>query len=188
VTPRRFPPPWSVEDIVTAQAIWPHLIKFEHLQRPSVNALLTSTPSGLVTILDRLFFVISAFSLTYAHDKSVGRDGWIGPYLIKRIFRIGPLFWAMMVAYLFLWWWPPRHFIELLIINATFAFNFFPRLHESIVAAGWSVGVEMPFYLAFPFILSRVRRPGGAVIFLVAHRDNQLCVTVLVSRQSSLRI
>jgi peptidoglycan/LPS O-acetylase OafA/YrhL len=41
-----------------------------------------------------LFFVISAFSLTYAHDKSVGRDGWIGPYLIKRIFRIGPLFWA----------------------------------------------------------------------------------------------
>jgi peptidoglycan/LPS O-acetylase OafA/YrhL len=134
------------------------------------------------------FFVISAFSLTYAHDKSVGRDGWIGPYLIKRIFRIGPLFWAMMVAYLFLWWWPPRHFIELLIINATFAFNFFPRLHESIVAAGWSVGVEMPFYLAFPFILGRVRRPGGAVIFLVAHRDNQLCVAVLVSRQSSLRI
>ena len=115
-----------------------------------------------------LFFVISAFSLTYVHDKSVGRDGWIGPYLIKRIFRIGPLFWAMMVAYWFLWWWPPRHFIELLIINATFVFNFFPSTHESVVAAGWSVGVEMPFYLAFPFILGRVRRPRDAVIFLVA--------------------
>jgi peptidoglycan/LPS O-acetylase OafA/YrhL len=36
-----------------------------------------------------LFFVISAFSLAYVHDKSVGRDGWIGPYFIKRIFRVG---------------------------------------------------------------------------------------------------
>jgi peptidoglycan/LPS O-acetylase OafA/YrhL len=115
-----------------------------------------------------LFFVISAFSLAYVHDKSVGRDGWIGPYFIKRIFRIGPLFWAMMVAYWFLWWWPKGHFIDLLIINATFAFNFFPGLHESIVAAGWSVGVEMPFYFAFPFILERVRRLQDAVIFLFA--------------------
>jgi peptidoglycan/LPS O-acetylase OafA/YrhL len=115
-----------------------------------------------------LFFVISAFSLAYVHDKSVGRDGWIGPYFIKRIFRIGPLFWAMMVAYWFFWLWPQRHLIELLIINATFAFNFFPGAHESIVAAGWSVGVEMPFYFAFPFIIERVRRLQDAVIFLVA--------------------
>ena len=74
----------------------------------------------------------------------------------------------MMVAYWFLWWWPPRQFVELLIINATFAFNFFPSAHESVVAAGWSVGVEMPFYLAFPFILGRVRRPRDAVILLNA--------------------
>jgi peptidoglycan/LPS O-acetylase OafA/YrhL len=70
-----------------------------------------------------LFFVISAFSLAYVHDKSIGRDGWIGPYFIKRIFRIGPLFWAIMVAYWFLWSWPSHHFLELLIINATFVFN-----------------------------------------------------------------
>jgi peptidoglycan/LPS O-acetylase OafA/YrhL len=115
-----------------------------------------------------LFFVISAFSLAYVHDKSVGRDGWIGPYFIKRIFRIGPLFWAMLVAYWFFWFWPPQHRIELLIINATFVFNFFPGAHESIVGAGWSIGVEMPFYFAFPFILERVQRLQGAVIFLVA--------------------
>jgi exopolysaccharide production protein ExoZ len=114
-----------------------------------------------------LFFVISAFSLAYVHDKSVGRDGWIGPYVIKRIFRIGPLFWAMMVAYWFLWWSPKGHFLELLIINATFAFNFIPGLHESVVPAGWSVGVEMPFYFVFPFILEWVRRPRDALIFLI---------------------
>jgi peptidoglycan/LPS O-acetylase OafA/YrhL len=44
----------------------------------------------------------------------------------------------------------------------------FPGLHESIVDAGWSVGVEMPFYLAFPLILALVRRIQGAVIFLIA--------------------
>jgi peptidoglycan/LPS O-acetylase OafA/YrhL len=74
----------------------------------------------------------------------------------------------MMVAYWFFWWWPQGHLIELLIINATFVFNFFPGLHESIVAAGWSVGVEMPFYFAFPFILGRVRRLRDAMTFLVA--------------------
>jgi peptidoglycan/LPS O-acetylase OafA/YrhL len=46
-----------------------------------------------------LFFVLSAFSLAYSHDDSVGKRGWIWPYLLKRLFRIAPLFWAMMAVY-----------------------------------------------------------------------------------------
>ncbi len=111
-----------------------------------------------------LFFVISAFSLAYAHDHSVGREGWIGPYLLKRFFRIAPLFYVMLVVWHTVWWKPPL----VILANVAFVFNFIPERHESIVWAGWSIGVEMPFYLAFPFILERVRWPVCGLALLAA--------------------
>ncbi len=133
-------------------------------QPPILNQIIPQLGLGVP-----LFFVLSAFSLAYSHEKDVGKTGWVWPYLIKRLFRIGPLFWAMMVAYWYLGF-PPLDSsgARLWLINATFIFNFFPGLHESGVAAGWSIGIEMPFYLLLPFILKRMRTPRHAVVFLAA--------------------
>src|SRR5262249_21715176 len=101
--------------------------------------------------------------------KASHQAGWATSYLIKRVFRIAPLFWFMMLAYWFLWWWPEysqERFVEILLLNATFAFNFVPGMHQSVIGAGWSVGVEMPFYLIFPIALIWTRRMWAAVILL----------------------
>jgi peptidoglycan/LPS O-acetylase OafA/YrhL len=112
-----------------------------------------------------LFFVLSAFSLAYSYNKSAQQSGWALPYLIKRLFRIAPLFYAMMVVWLY-WYWPKQSAASLLA-NIVFVYNFVPGMHDSYVWAGWSIGVEMPFYLCLPFVLARVRCPLHAVIFLI---------------------
>ena len=46
-----------------------------------------------------LFFVLSGFSLMYSTSRYVGRDGWLQVYLIKRFFRIAPLFYVMIAFF-----------------------------------------------------------------------------------------
>lgn len=109
----------------------------------------------------QLFFAISAFSLY--HSSRYAPAGY-GGYLVKRYFRIAPLFY-LMLAYV-LWrvrfpGWPA------VLANLTFTFNLFPGLEQSIVFAGWSVGVEMLFYLLLPALLL-LGRPGAyALLYAV---------------------
>jgi peptidoglycan/LPS O-acetylase OafA/YrhL len=102
-----------------------------------------------------LFFVLSGFSLMYSTSRYVGRDGWVQIYLIKRFFRIAPLFYAMIAFFtvynIFVWDLQPTS--APIIINVLFLHNLVPGYHESIVWAGWTLGVEMLFYALFPILL-----------------------------------
>ena len=99
-----------------------------------------------------LFFVISGFSLALTmprHEKS-GQPAM--SYGISRLFRIAPLFYAFLLYSIFrdLRWNPSGGLpINTIILNTTFIFNFFPEKQASIVWAGWTIGVEMIFYLLF---------------------------------------
>jgi peptidoglycan/LPS O-acetylase OafA/YrhL len=115
-----------------------------------------------------LFFVLSGFSLMYSTSRYVGRDGWVQVYLIKRFFRIAPLFYVMIAFFtvynIFVWNLEPTP--APIVINMLFLQNLVPGYHESIVWAGWTLGVEMLFYAMFPILLVTItglRR--GAVIF-----------------------
>src|SRR5262245_42914007 len=78
-----------------------------------------------------LFFVVSAFSLAYSAELT-GEN--IEEYAIKRFFRIGPLFYVMLVVYQLVFGFAG---IEKNLANIFFIFGFVPGLHESIVWAGW---------------------------------------------------
>ena len=105
-----------------------------------------------------LFFVLSGFSLMYSTSRYVGRDGWIQIYLIKKFFRIAPLFYAMIAFFtvynIFVWDLKPTS--APIIINMLFVHNLVPGYHESLVWAGWTLGVEMVFYALFPILLITV--------------------------------
>ena len=110
-----------------------------------------------------LFFVVSAFSL---YHSSRYAPASYGAYLVKRFFRIAPLYYVMLA---FVVWrlgfpgWPA------LLSNLTFTFNLVPGLEQSMVWAGWSVGVEMLFYLMLPALLACFRGwVAFAILFLVA--------------------
>jgi peptidoglycan/LPS O-acetylase OafA/YrhL len=119
----------------------------------------------------QLFFVLSGFSLMHSTRGRVGCDGWLGDYLLKRLFRIAPAFYVMIVFFLLfnavVWRLTPD--VPAVLLNLAFVFNLLPGLHESIVWAGWTVGVEMIFYVVFPVLLLTIRSLTGALcVFVVA--------------------
>jgi peptidoglycan/LPS O-acetylase OafA/YrhL len=116
----------------------------------------------------QMFFVLSAFSLCYSTAGSVSREGWLRDYMIKRIFRIAPLFYAALAAWVLIFWSRgvlPNPYT--LVLNLSFTFGLVPGRHESLVAAGWTIGVEMLFYCVFPLALVAVRTLRSALVLLV---------------------
>ena len=113
-----------------------------------------------------LFFILSAFLLLQANHTLADRPGWLAGYAIRRYFRIAPLFYAMLAFYA--WEYPaPTLTAWTAIANLLFVFNPLPGPHVSLVWAGWTMGVEMPFYALFPLVLYHVRGIGTATVLLV---------------------
>jgi peptidoglycan/LPS O-acetylase OafA/YrhL len=135
------------------------LFHLAHLETTPPNQLnFISTHFGYAV---PLFFVLSGFSLGYSTSDHVGSSRWIEIYFIKRFFRIAPLFYTML-CFTLLFFYVRGAIIDTariaeILLNITFAFNFIPGRHESIVFAGWTIGVEMIFYALFPLILTSVR-------------------------------
>lgn len=117
----------------------------------------------------QLFFVLSGFSLCHSTVHTVGRASWIRDYLLKRLFRIAPLFYLMIAVWVaFFWLRGAKTDLATLILNLSFTFNLVPGKHESLVAAGWTIGVEMIFYAVLPVLLVTIRDLRAALAFLVA--------------------
>ncbi|WP_339540584.1 acyltransferase family protein [Pseudomonas sp. RA_5y_Pfl1_P24] len=131
----------------------------------------------------QLFYVASAVTLcmSWAARKSHEQSPILNFY-IRRFFRIAPMFYLAIIGYLILngvaatywapngieWWFVP--------ITALFLHGFHPETINSVVPGGWSIAVEMTFYLVFPFLM-RFRK---AYYFL-----GVLLVCVLLQRLNS---
>lgn len=118
----------------------------------------------------QLFFVLSAFSLFFSTQHRVGKSHWIQDYFIRRFFRIAPLFYIMIAVWYLISW---RYFNQQfpahdLILNLLFLFNLVPEKQDSIVWAGWTIGVEMLFYAILPALLFYIRSIRLALVLLVA--------------------
>lgn len=104
-----------------------------------------------------LFFVVSAFSLCLSmpvHDREA--HPMLG-FALRRFFRIAPLFYLMILVMCI------HNFSGVVIdgksilLNLTFVFNLVPGYQTSLVPAGWTIGVEMLFYLLFPLLYRRLK-------------------------------
>lgn len=104
------------------------------------------------------FFVLSGFSFYYAYPDESFEDGpTIARFYLRRIARIAPLYYAAMLANAFLQtgYGAPDSWVNL-AENLTLLFGFSHPNH-SYLMGGWSIGIEMVFYLAFPFFAAHTR-------------------------------
>jgi len=113
----------------------------------------------------QLFFVISALTISMTYESHIAQNGnsfrsqvaWF----TKRFFRIAPLYYLAALIfpidsyakYVF-----SHHQVGSLISftnifwNLVFLHAWVPSANSSVVPGGWSIGVEMFFYLLVPFI------------------------------------
>ncbi len=135
-------------------------------------------PAMAVTLLDtlargvQLFYVISAFTLfhSYAARRRVDTRPVLF-FAIRRVFRIAPLFIAALILYTltshyaFHEAWPT---MPDLLVHGLFLHGFSPNYISTIIGPGWSVGVEMAFYLTVPLLFLLIRTLNASGWFFVA--------------------
>lgn len=118
-----------------------------------------------------LFFTLSGFVLAYGYADALASRAQIVNFYLRRIFRIAPLFYAALALWLAANWVMSGTTVsaQTLFLNVTFLFGLVPGQHQSVVWAGWSIGIEMLFYLLFPVfavLVSSVR--SSLVAFVVS--------------------
>lgn len=155
----------------------PESLNFE-VQFPQWLTLLQSQGARGV----QLFYIISAFTiyLTYSKRKHQEQNLVLNFY-IRRFFRIAPLFYICLIFYsLRMYFWKGfGEFTVLKFISAfTFTNGFHPNLINAIIPGGWSVAIEMVFYLCVPLIYIYVNDIKKAFVFLL--------ISLIVAKRLSL--
>ncbi|NIF18693.1 acyltransferase [Pantoea sp. Cy-639] len=122
----------------------------------------------------QLFYIASAVTLCMSWAARRATDLHpVRDFYLRRVFRIAPMFYLAIILFLLLngthasyfapngisWWFVP--------MTALFLHGLHPETINSVVPGGWSVAVEMTFYLVFP-LLMRVRHMGWLLLLLVA--------------------
>lgn len=154
-----------------------HLAYVPH-RRPDLPPVIANMVPHFINFVP-LFFVISAFALVQSYYSRPHGEGWVRDYMVRRVFRIGPLFWSMLVFYAIIF---HRGLSIAFLANVFFVFNFFPALSYSLVWAGWSIGVEMPFYACLPMVVKRITTLQAASILMVILLFVSLASRVILER------
>ena len=119
----------------------------------------------------QLFFIVSGYTMMLTFGERVDLAA-ARSFYIRRVFRIVPLFWGAIFFYVlitkgegFKVWAPDG--ISASDILLTFFFLHWSSVTalNSVVPGGWSIAVEMQFYLLFPLIIYFFRRRNGPIFF-----------------------
>jgi exopolysaccharide production protein ExoZ len=118
----------------------------------------------------QLFFIVSGYTMMLTFGVKIDAAA-VRSFYVRRVFRIVPLFWLAIVFYLlftggegFRTWAP--HGISAVDVLLTFLFLHWGSVtaFNSVVPGGWSIAVEMQFYLLFPLLIQLFRRPNGPLL------------------------
>jgi peptidoglycan/LPS O-acetylase OafA/YrhL len=116
-----------------------------------------------------LFFAISAYSMAYAYDQQLSAQDGVRQYFTRRYLRIAPLFYFMLIINMFIGWLMSDSSYKLLdvFLSLSFLFPFIPGKHQSLVMAGWAIGIQWVFYAVFPLLLLLTSNLLRSFIFLI---------------------
>jgi peptidoglycan/LPS O-acetylase OafA/YrhL len=130
----------------------------------------------------QLFFVVSALTLMLSwHERGDG----VLPFYVRRVFRIGPMFWLASAFYIaaqlsglpLTFCPPPAISWPNVLATATFTHGLHPLTIDSIVPGGWSIADEMTFYILLPLLVVALRSWTTTVLALLA----AVCLSMLMA-------
>jgi peptidoglycan/LPS O-acetylase OafA/YrhL len=121
----------------------------------------------------QLFYIASALTLCLSwRFRSAHEEHSIQNFYLRRFFRIAPMFYIAIVVYTLLdgfaasYWAPNGIKWWFVLLTACFLHGFHPETIDSVVPGGWSIAVEMTFYLVFPLLMKYIKSIPGCIAFL----------------------
>lgn len=102
------------------------------------------------------FFVISGFALYLTYKDRLSSAGEIADYAARRFWRIAPLFYTAIVFTVALYPDTPDIWSRL-PLNVLLIFGLANPAGMSMVTGGWSIGIEMVFYILLPLTVAFAR-------------------------------
>ena len=118
----------------------------------------------------QLFFIVSGYTMMLTFGDRVDLAAARSFYL-RRFFRIAPLFWVAIVFYLLVTrgrgitnFAPDGVGASDVLLTFFFLHSSSVTAYNSVVPGGWSIAVEMQFYLLFPLLIYLFRRRNGAML------------------------
>jgi peptidoglycan/LPS O-acetylase OafA/YrhL len=125
-------------------------------------------PLGLADFAVTIFFTLSGFLITYLlFLEKEKKEISIKNFYIRRILRIWPLYFAyLFTALIIIWLQGNAELPGPLPFYLFFAANIPSILHTHLPYLGhyWSLGVEEQFYLFWPWVIKKSKRPLKAII------------------------
>lgn len=125
----------------------------------------------------QLFFMVSAFTLMLSYNNRKQTTDINKNFFIRRVFRIAPMYYLAILYFTFQNIIGPDYFqthqlsgsldLGQLISNIFFIHGIHPHWINSYVPGGWSITVEMTFYLSLPFICSKIKDINGSIYLLI---------------------
>lgn len=100
------------------------------------------------------FFVLSGFIIVTAHFRDIGRTERAGDYVLKRVIRVLPLLWTVVLGWVALRWAVGEPTAPMLVARSLFLW---PTLAPTIPLVVWTLRHEALFYAAFWVVLVRPR-------------------------------
>ncbi|RZL48361.1 MAG: hypothetical protein EOP00_09390, partial [Pedobacter sp.] len=124
----------------------------------------------------QLFYIVSAFTLFLSYQNRIKFEKYyIINFFIRRFFRIAPLYYLAIFFYFFwgetnetrLWLHLNEHItIYHILSNIFFVHQLNPSWINSVVPGGWSITVEMSFYLLIPLLFKYFHKIENSILLL----------------------
>ena len=112
----------------------------------------------------QLFYLISGYTLYMIYKTKIITLKDIGKFILKRFFRIAPLFYILIIVYYYCLGLDlssystnkVSDFVHILL-HYSFLFGFLPETMVSIIPPAWSIFVEVVCYILFAFVVYRFK-------------------------------
>jgi len=139
--------------------------------RPNHAFLRSAMDKGSLGV--QLFYIASALTLCLSWRFRSSQEGHpTRDFYIRRFFRIAPMFYLAIMLYVILNGFAPSYWAPngikwwFVVLTACFMHGFNPETIDSVVPGGWSIAVEMSFYVVFPLLMTYIKSIKSAIVFL----------------------
>jgi peptidoglycan/LPS O-acetylase OafA/YrhL len=156
---------WAILAVITYHVnIWLH---------PSVGFLRAAFEHGNRGV--QLFFIVSSFTLFLSlHSRCENEKNYLRNFFIRRLFRVVPFFYVAIIFYFIVYGFSQRPLTTSApslfdaISTILFVNGWYPTSINSVVSGGWSIAVEMSFYVLLPLLFILITNMEKAIwaIFL----------------------